>query len=324
MLGLLYTRRGEVEGPSSTASLRGSYSNLGPDGEAVAAHVYVGLRPTRSCRRRSPTLASTTRTSTPSSSAWSTRRRTRTSAVRAAGTVQRSADRAPRRPTAGSSRTTSINFQPTKGRDPTADEYRVAMGGFSPEMMPVLSTLAREFAVYDAWHAAVPSQTFCNRLFFHASTSHGYVTNRRRRRLRQVDRRPGSPDDLQPARGGRHPLARSITTDPAGLAHRAPARRRRCSSYWKTNFREMEQFHEDAKNGNLPAYSLHRAAHGLQPQRHAPAVGALVRETDLELDGRQGPGLQQRALRRARRRPARARRLRRDPHEQVAARARTP
>lgn len=26
--------------------------------------------------------------------------------------------------------------------------------------------------------------------------------------------------------------------------------------YWKTNFRSMEQFRQDAKDGNLPAYSF--------------------------------------------------------------------
>ena len=31
------------------------------------------------------------------------------------------------------------------------------MGSFTPEMLPVFSTLAREFAVYDHWHCAVPS-----------------------------------------------------------------------------------------------------------------------------------------------------------------------
>lgn len=63
------------------------------------------------------------------------------------------------------------------GTEPTQAEYEVVMGAFDPGMLPVVSTLARNFAVYDAWHCAVPSQTFCNRSFFHASTSHGYVTN---------------------------------------------------------------------------------------------------------------------------------------------------
>jgi phospholipase C len=41
----------------------------------------------------------------------------------------------------------------------------------------VLSTLAREFAVCDAWHACVPSQTLPNRDFVHAATSNGQVNN---------------------------------------------------------------------------------------------------------------------------------------------------
>ena len=62
-------------------------------------------------------------------------------------------------------------------REPRPDEYAAAMGCFSPEMLPVLSTLARGFAVYDAWFCAVPAQTFCNRSFFAASSSSGFVTN---------------------------------------------------------------------------------------------------------------------------------------------------
>ncbi|HEY3180173.1 MAG TPA: alkaline phosphatase family protein [Casimicrobiaceae bacterium] len=36
---------------------------------------------------------------------------------------------------------------------------------FSSEQLPVLSTLAKQFAVYDAWHCSVPSQTATNRAF---------------------------------------------------------------------------------------------------------------------------------------------------------------
>ncbi|WP_345764309.1 hypothetical protein [Diaminobutyricibacter sp. McL0608] len=34
-----------------------------------------------------------------------------------------------------------------EGRSPTLDEYSRIMGSFSPDMLPVLSTLARQFAV---------------------------------------------------------------------------------------------------------------------------------------------------------------------------------
>ena len=71
-----------------------------------------------------------------------------------------------------------VNFRRLRrGVEPRAEEAAHIMGSFSPEMLPVLSTLAAEFAVFDHWYAAVPSQTFCNRSFFHASTSHGFVTN---------------------------------------------------------------------------------------------------------------------------------------------------
>ena len=64
-----------------------------------------------------------------------------------------------------------------QGRDPTYDEYRQIMQCYTPAHLPVITTLAREFAVFDHWFCAVPSQTFCNRAFWHAGTSWGRVTN---------------------------------------------------------------------------------------------------------------------------------------------------
>jgi phospholipase C len=43
--------------------------------------------------------------------------------------------------------------------------------------LPVLSALARSYAVSDAWFASVPSQTWPNRAFAHAGTSNGNVNN---------------------------------------------------------------------------------------------------------------------------------------------------
>src|SRR6185503_19433607 len=70
------------------------------------------------------------------------------------------------------------NIVRNSGKAPKIEVASQIMGGFSPEQLPVLSTLAKEFAVFDAWFSAVPSQTYCNRSFFHASTSHGFVTNK--------------------------------------------------------------------------------------------------------------------------------------------------
>ncbi|OBI45417.1 alkaline phosphatase family protein [Mycobacterium sp. E796] len=51
------------------------------------------------------------------------------------------------------------------------------MGMYKPETLPVLSGLAKGFAVCDRWFASVPTQTFPNRAFAMAGTSLGYVDN---------------------------------------------------------------------------------------------------------------------------------------------------
>ncbi|MGD8327710.1 MAG: alkaline phosphatase family protein [Sphingomonadales bacterium] len=61
--------------------------------------------------------------------------------------------------------------------DPDYDIYSQIMACFEPAQLPVLSTLAKSFAVFDHWHCSVPSQTWCNRAFWHAATSGGQVFN---------------------------------------------------------------------------------------------------------------------------------------------------
>lgn len=68
-------------------------------------------------------------------------------------------------------------FRSSQGRMPDYFEYKIIMSCFPPEIVPVISTLAREFAVCDHWHCSVPSQTFCNRSFFNSGASSGFVSN---------------------------------------------------------------------------------------------------------------------------------------------------
>jgi phospholipase C len=49
----------------------------------------------------------------------------------------------------------------------------LVMRCFTAEQVPVLSTLAREFAVCDRWFSAMPGPTWPNRFFCHAGTSGG-------------------------------------------------------------------------------------------------------------------------------------------------------
>src|SRR6185312_11221450 len=63
------------------------------------------------------------------------------------------------------------------GRQPTYDEYAHIMTGYTPEQLPVLNGIARDFGAFDHWFCEVPSQTFMNRSFWTAATSSGFVVN---------------------------------------------------------------------------------------------------------------------------------------------------
>jgi phospholipase C len=49
------------------------------------------------------------------------------------------------------------------------------MGVFTPEMLPILSGLARGYAVCDRWFASAPTETLPNRAFAAAGTSQGHM-----------------------------------------------------------------------------------------------------------------------------------------------------
>jgi phospholipase C len=51
------------------------------------------------------------------------------------------------------------------------------MESFAPHQVPVISQLAKEFAVCDRWFCSVPSETWPNRSFVHAGTSFGRLNN---------------------------------------------------------------------------------------------------------------------------------------------------
>jgi phospholipase C len=52
------------------------------------------------------------------------------------------------------------------------------MGIFTPEMLPVLSGLARGYAVCDQWFASLPTETLPNRAFVCAGTSQGHMDDK--------------------------------------------------------------------------------------------------------------------------------------------------
>lgn len=52
---------------------------------------------------------------------------------------------------------------------------RQIMFYYRPERLPVLTTLAQEFAVFNGWFSSIPGPTLCNRAFAHYGTSFGHV-----------------------------------------------------------------------------------------------------------------------------------------------------
>ncbi|KAJ4979175.1 hypothetical protein NE237_009955 [Protea cynaroides] len=80
---------------------------------------------------------------------------------------------------------TSANPAPMNGfvqeaASMSEDMPRTVMSGFKPELVPVYTALANEFAVFDRWFASVPTSTQPNRFYVHSATSHGCQSNVRK------------------------------------------------------------------------------------------------------------------------------------------------
>lgn len=61
----------------------------------------------------------------------------------------------------------------TQGEGNATGNFGQIMQGFTAAQLPVLTALARSFAVCDAWHASLPGPTFPNRLFAMGASSGG-------------------------------------------------------------------------------------------------------------------------------------------------------
>ncbi|WP_460773962.1 alkaline phosphatase family protein [Microbacterium sp. GXF7504] len=256
MLGHLYTPDRLPSGQSFDGLAFGDYANTAPDGTVIPAHVYRGPTDRIMC--------------SPDPDPGETYPHVNTQLF---GTVDppenahawKHGIKPPYNTPAPGAKPTMAGFVQDylvnhrivkRGAEPTPEELAVIMGGFSPGMLPVLSTLATQFAVFDHWYAAVPSQTYCNRSFFNASTSHGFVTNGGdggRGKWLDVPEYATVFNRLEDAG-----LSWKVYFDKlqlvslTGMLH-APA----LEEYWRTgHFAHMEDFFHDAKHGTLPAYAF--------------------------------------------------------------------
>jgi len=117
---------------------------------------------------------------------------------------------------------------------------------FAPSRLPVLSTLAAQYAVCDRWFSSVPGPTIPNRMFAHAGTSLNRVV---------------SDPDLRKL----HTIFEAIDTDPAFRAIDYRIYSHDGFTLLLTvnhliddqhGFRDYNRFAHDCAHGNLPAYTF--------------------------------------------------------------------
>ncbi|MEO7521326.1 MAG: alkaline phosphatase family protein [Gemmatimonas sp.] len=124
----------------------------------------------------------------------------------------------------------------------TASGRRI-MECFTPEQLPALSTLAREFAICDFWFSSIPGPTWPNRLFVHCATSGGFVVNRMQQYY--------MPTIFEALESEGHSWRVYFHDVPQALASARLRRDRRLQSFAK-----IDKFYHDASAGTLPAYSF--------------------------------------------------------------------
>lgn len=176
------------------------------------------------------------------------------------------------------------NYQ--RQRKKPADRYAAEhiMHHFTPEQVPVISQLAKQFAVSDRWFASAPCQTWPNRFFLHTGTANGYENNFP---LHFPYRMPTIFERLQamdPINGWRiyfHDIPHATTL----------------TSLWglRGRFQRYAKFKEDAGSGNLPAYAFIEPDYlpylGPQNDAHPPTSAAMGEHllADVYNTLRQGP-----------------------------------
>lgn len=130
----------------------------------------------------------------------------------------------------------------------SAKESRAIMNYFSPEKIPVLTTLATEYALFNGWFASIPGPTICNRAFAHYGTSFGNV-DMNMFLVSDADRAK-IPSIYQRMKNGGHSAKLYYFDEPSSTVEIVNLIKD------QSFFATFDQFLSDCKSGNLPEYSL--------------------------------------------------------------------
>jgi phospholipase C len=125
------------------------------------------------------------------------------------------------------------------------DHSHKIMYYFMADKLPVLTTLATEFAVFNRWFASIPGPTLCNRAFAHYGTSFGHVGME----VTYTNVKYKSIYERLNAAGKRAKIyyfdTKSSSLEVVNLLQHQPQ-----------VFGTYEQFLQDCHNGTLPDYSF--------------------------------------------------------------------
>jgi phospholipase C len=154
---------------------------------------------------------------------------------------------------------------------------------FMPDQVPVISRLARQYAVCDRWFASAPCQTWPNRFFMHTGTAHGYENN--------VP--PHFPYEMETIFDRMEHAGSSWK-----IYFHDIAQSQALARLWLlgSHFRFYDEFREDAKNGTLPSYSFIEPRYfpllHLPNDQHPPHVVTLGEQLIADVYNclRNGPG----------------------------------
>ncbi len=171
------------------------------------------------------------------------------------------------------------------GRQPSYDEYAQIMQCYTPDQVPVLNGLAREFGVFDHWFCEVPSQTFMNRSFWTAATCTplptGGTVNTPIGHWVHDNTAETIFDRLESlGRTWKVYVEGDTGASLTGIIHWP-----RLHERFATNFVPFSEFEKDAAAGTLPDFSLIEpnllVGHG---DYHPAAGAALVKGVHLDVD----------------------------------------
>ena len=138
---------------------------------------------------------------------------------------------------------------------PEPEVVQQVMNCFPPEALPVLSGLAKSFAISDAWFSSVPSATWPNRSFVHSATSRGRVLNKPATEWVFKHDQPTIFERLSD-KLGRDEAWRVYAEESKYVSITRLLHKPLQSKEFEGNFEHLDQFFDDCEHGSLPAYSF--------------------------------------------------------------------